>query len=629
MRHPAGRFRLQWPALVAAVGASVALASLASGTACAAVEPVYWRQRVFFIPYQPASTTAADKKAKVELLLLRDGAAQWSVLQQAESNVRGFSYHAPADGQYAFALRVGDQLAAMSPGAMVAPQLRVVVDTQPPKLALQAQLDVSGAIVIRYEAQDTALKSETLRLEAETDGKTWQAIPLGPPSVSQPERLAGQLSWKAPTATSNVRFRATIEDRAGNNASTGALASLVGPTLNAPGAQPAAPLLEGPSLFKPNGEVATLGGGSAPPTGASPFDVAGPGVASITPPATEGTAETTRPPSTAAQLVADGGAPFSALPPIPPLANAAPPSANVAAQSPAPNPFNSPSTPAPAAPSLFDAPPLAAGPPLPSGSAAAPAISAAPTTPPPSTSNVGEAAWGSLPSAGGIADNANPAEVRWLNSLTFDVDYELQAVGPWGVSKVELWATRDHGQTWTPYGPDPDNRGPMRVTMPSAGVYGFRIVVSGANGATVPTPRPGDKPELTIGVDLQAPQAELKAAQIGQGELADHLIIRWSAADDNLDARPIGLYFSGQPEGPWSMIASDLDNNGQYAWRLLRQVPDKLYLRLEVRDKAGNVTARQSAAPVSLNLPQPTGRFRNVRPVAEDPSRYRTANGVR
>jgi hypothetical protein len=75
-------------------------------------------------------------------------------------------------------------------------------------------------------------------------------------------------------------------------------------------------------------------------------------------------------------------------------------------------------------------------------------------------------------------------------------------------------------------------------------------------------------------------------------------------------------------------IATDLDNNGQYAWRLLRQIPERLYLRIEIRDKAGNVAVRQSPAPVVLNLPQPTGRLRSVRPVNDDPSRYRTASGV-
>jgi hypothetical protein len=178
------------------------------------------------------------------------------------------------------------------------------------------------------------------------------------------------------------------------------------------------------------------------------------------------------------------------------------------------------------------------------------------------------------------------------------------------------------------FGADADNRSPMRVTVPGAGVYGFRLVVNSANGAPAPTPVGGDQPELVIGVDLQQPQGDLQAAEIGQGSLSDHLIIRWTAADDNLEARPVGLFYSTEPQGPWTTIATDIDNSGQYAWRLLRQLPEKLYLRLEIRDKAGNVAIRVSPAPVVLILPQPTGRLRSVRPVQEDPSRFRTALGA-
>jgi hypothetical protein len=168
----------------------------------------------------------------------------------------------------------------------------------------------------------------------------------------------------------------------------------------------------------------------------------------------------------------------------------------------------------------------------------------------------------------------------------------------------------------------------MRVTVPAPGVYGFRLVVNGANGAAAPTPTAGEQPELMIGVDLEEPKGDLQAAEIGQGNLADHLLIRWTATDENLEARPVGLFYGAEPQGPWNTIATDIDNNGQYAWRLLRQVPEKLFLRLEVRDKAGNVAVRTSPAPVMLNLPQPTGRLRNVRPVQEDPSRFRTAAGA-
>ncbi len=209
---------------------------------------------------------------------------------------------------------------------------------------------------------------------------------------------------------------------------------------------------------------------------------------------------------------------------------------------------------------------------------------------------------------------------RWVNSLTFDIDYDLQTVGPWGVAKVELWATRDGGQTWTSLGVDPDNRSPVRATAPGPGVYGFRILVDGANSAPAPPPKPGDNVELTLGIDLSPPRAELQTAQLGSGNLSDRVVIRWTAADERLDARPVSLFYSDRPDGPWSTIATNLENTGEYSWRLVRQMPARIFLRLEARDVAGNVATSVSRSPTELNLPQPTGRLRSVRPVTAIPA---------
>jgi hypothetical protein len=118
-------------------------------------------------------------------------------------------------------------------------------------------------------------------------------------------------------------------------------------------------------------------------------------------------------------------------------------------------------------------------------------------------------------------------------------------------------------------------------------------------------------------------------AEVGRDALVGLLIIRWSAADDRLAPRPTGLFYSAAAEGPWMTIATDLDNSGEYAWRLGREAPPRVFLRLEVRDIAGNVSVQQTEAAVELNLPLPTGRLRNVRPVQAEPGRYRTAAGAR
>jgi hypothetical protein len=205
--------------------------------------------------------------------------------------------------------------------------------------------------------------------------------------------------------------------------------------------------------------------------------------------------------------------------------------------------------------------------------------------------------------------------MRMVGSRTFDVEYDLDSVGPWGVAKVELWGTYNQGKTWESYCVDQDNRSPVRVTVPKEGIYGFRILVDGANGASSPPPRSGDPPELMVRVDMKSPTAQLQPIERGQGNLVDHLVLRWTAGDDNLEPRPISLFYSSSAHGPWSTIAARLENTGQYFWRLQRHVPEQFYLRLEVRDTAGNLTIAQPQTPVTLERPQPTGRLRGVRPI--------------
>ena len=215
---------------------------------------------------------------------------------------------------------------------------------------------------------------------------------------------------------------------------------------------------------------------------------------------------------------------------------------------------------------------------------------------------------------------------RMVSGNSFEMEYEVDSVGPSGIAKVELWGTRDGGRTWTSYGIDPDSRSPMRIQVEGEGVYGFRIAVQSGSGLGGAAPQPGDSPEVWVGVDLTKPHAQLIGAEPGTEQRAGELIIRWHASDAGLGSRPISLAFSPQPTGPWYTIAAGLENTGSYGWRLDNRVPDRVYLRLEVRDEAGNIALHDAQDPVTLDRIRPTGRIRNVRPAGETASgaqRYR------
>ena len=530
------------------------------------LRPIFWQQRLFFIPYQVNQRDQSLRHvAKVQLLTSRDGMSDWRVLEQAEPNVQGFSYHAPEDGEYWFALRHLNKRGQPWPHATVRPQMRIVVDTELPKLELSGALNATGAVVVSYEARDMSLRPETLVLEVRANGGPWTAIQAGPPDVSHADRIVGRVEWHAPLGASKVEIRGSIADGAGQRTQATAAVALSGPALRTP--KPTAAGAPSVDPFQIS---------ASPPTQTWPSD--------------------------------------NRLPQKPATANK-PNSLFAGPSPPAEPPINNPYS-TPGAAGFSNRTPAQ----LIGENSNGLAPSRQPVTVGSSASQDG---W----SAPAAAASENGARV--VNSRTFDVEYALESIGPWGIAKVELWGTHDGGRSWQSFGVDNDNRSPVRATVPTAGLYGFRILVDGANGAATPRPRNGDKPELVVAVDLDPPSAELLSAEVGQRNLTGHLVVRWNVTDTNLEPRPISLYYGTLPNGPWTTIATGLENTGGYTWRMERHVPDRFYLRLEARDVAGNSTTKQTAAPILLNRPQPTGRLRGVRPVEANVRGYDTAKNGR
>jgi hypothetical protein len=200
-----------------------------------------------------------------------------------------------------------------------------------------------------------------------------------------------------------------------------------------------------------------------------------------------------------------------------------------------------------------------------------------------------------------------------VNSRRFELDYEVGPVGPAEVVEAELWGTRDGGQHWTSFGRATDPHKPFSVAVDDEGLFGFRATVRRANGAGGGPPQAGALPDIWIGVDCTKPTCRILSADQALGDQAGKLLIRWEADDRLLAVRPVTLLFSPTPGGPWSTIASGLANTGQYAWPIDNRAPQQIYLRLEVRDEAGNVGTAETAEPTRLDPPPPAARIRGVR----------------
>lgn len=172
-------------------------------------------------------------------------------------------------------------------------------------------------------------------------------------------------------------------------------------------------------------------------------------------------------------------------------------------------------------------------------------------------------------------------------SRRVSVNYEVDDDSRNG--QVELWGTRDRGETWTRLAADQDGQSPVDATVPSSGVWGLAIVVG--HGGEDTSPKPGTDPEFYVEVDDEPPVVELSPPQVEKGQV----MLRWSAEDKNLDKATVELFHSSQPRGPWKKIASGLEASGEFAWPFAKDgVNGTGYFQLKARDRAGNVATVES-----------------------------------
>lgn len=183
---------------------------------------------------------------------------------------------------------------------------------------------------------------------------------------------------------------------------------------------------------------------------------------------------------------------------------------------------------------------------------------------------------------------------HFLNTTQATLRYEIEKLGPSGVGKVEVWITRDEGMNWQRLCDDPGKSPAIPITLPGEGSFGVTVVAANGNGLGGEPPARGDGPAWRLEVDTVKPTAQITSTRAGTGSDAGTLMINWTANDKNLRPDPIDLWYSNRPEGPWTPIAKGLRNDGSYPWLLPRDLSDELYIRLEVTDLAGNVTAVQA-----------------------------------
>lgn len=485
---------------------------------------------------------------------------KYKLLEVSPNKEQSLEFKPAQEGEYWLtAIRLVD---IREPGfslTNLAPQRRIVFDWSPPKLLLKPEAAPNGEVLVFWEATDPRLNPETLTLEYQTGGKDsqWLPIEIDARDITSIEGgFEGRARFQPPPAARLVNLRAEIRDKADNLASVQRVIALS---------------LSGTSASSGTGSVKTM-------TPIHPEALAGAKPVDLSPNSapTEARSEsvwTKRPTNPRQEPVGQrlGSGTFGEVPAFEKQGPGR--LAGFPRERDDVGPVTSDEGP----------PHVASGPPAPSEPA---------------------------PEADPYAEKP-----RLLNKKRFNLDYDVESVGVAGVADVELWGTSDRGQTWMKWGADPDLKSPVEVHVSNEAVYGFRIVVVGRNGLTSPPPKSGDPADVWVQIDSTPPQCRLTSVTYGQGEDAGKLDIRWEAADASLAERPVTLLMSDRPDAGYSVIAAGLPNSGQYLWPYDPRAPQQIYLRLEVRDEAGNLGSYQLSEPIRVEGLTPKGRIRNVAPI--------------
>jgi len=568
--------------------------------------PIYWRQTLFSIPFRVERPDRINQEpTEVQLHVSPDRGLHWDNWRQAPPQKGYFLFKAGADGEYWFDVRTIDRSGQIRPQGPHVPKLIVIVDTVPPKIQLTARRGDAGQITASFRIEELYPKLDSLVIEYRlAPTASWQAVSAGPKDVrGNHAEQTGEVTWYPQNASGNMEIRLRVQDLAGNPAESHTqivLAAAGTATTANPVRQPLGTAAAIPAETNPRGSrvaispaastalasplPATMTSPAVTAKAADPWQPLGPAMGKTPWPAESASPASIGPakPSTPQNNSNNGSVAFRVNPPVTHqfVTNQQPTSPEMpAALSAQANPFN--------------------------GFTASRPIG--PATSPTATGNIG--------SPPGV-------QLRWINTRVFQLTYDTSAMGSTGSLPVELWGTRDGGKSWQSFGRDPRGQSPMLVTVPEDGIYGFRMAIQNGPGTTGRPPLPGEVPGIWIGIDLTRPVGRITLAQQGIGPDGDKLFIAWEASDNReLAARPISLSYSERLGGPWTTLATGLENSGRYAWQLTGSLPQRIYLRLEIHDVAGNMGLYETLEPATLNLSIPAAQLRDLRPLGQLDSR--------
>ncbi|MBI1247544.1 hypothetical protein GC197_06815 [bacterium] len=542
------------------------LSAQQAGPAPTKDNPVLIRQNEFGIPYQ---VDAPQTTPEVQLMVSNDHGANWVGYQRQSARSDRFVFQARNDGEYWFAIRTFDQSGRpTTSNSVLKPELKVAVDTQSPVVNLNVQALDSGELIARWTVRDWSIDPAQVRLSYQTSRESpFQQVQIDSKSAYQENGvIAGETRW-FPIATNRLMLvRIDANDKAGNAgfAQQSVPVPLVAQQQQWNGVPRPAP-------GQPQGVPDSFAGGNVP---VDPFQ--------------QRRIEMPEAPKQPISWPTNNAMPRPQNAP------------NNFASAQQPNPTQQPNE-----PTGLDTPFRPIG--MSMEPQVANSAQQTPAAPQPNPSP-------DRPMTNfGLPPGVQPQSI---NQKGFALNYGVETVGPSGIGQIELWVTRNAGQTWEPGGIDPDRVSPFDVEVQSEGIYGFRIVVEGGNGLTGRRPQPGDLADIWVNVDLTKPVVTITNVVYGEGPQVGHLDIDWTCSDAYLAERPISLFYASSPDGPWMPIVEEVADTGKFVWKVTPEVPADIYLKVVAVDTSGNEGEYILKRPIANDGLVPRAQIRSLQPIS-------------
>lgn len=486
----------------------------------------------------------------LELEVSEDAGKTWQSVGKADSKQRQFQFQTQRDGAYWFRVKSLDRSGQLID--QPGEPMQIVIDSTKPAGQLLIDLDRKGDLQAEFRIVESSLDHSSIRLEYQTElDSAWKEVTCKTEKGTQDHEWIGSASWTIPHQATQLIVRLSGRDQAGNAFEVTRMPKLPKTAMGMTGSMKFASTRQG-SGQEP------VGSGVAKPTLTLP-KLPGPAV------------------------------PGSTLPSGLNLAPAAP---------------------KPAAPSVSNTPQMFTSTGLP--------VRSIESIPPTSLlgkdqdkSNVSQ-----LPALEPPIQSQTSSKPNALHSSSksFELDYAIVNDPGSPIASIELWGTLDQGKTWERWGVDADRESPFDIEVDTEGLFGFRMVIVGSNGLASRRPLPGDSADAWIHVDTSMPRARILSALAGKGSDAGALVIEYQAIDDHFIDRPISLYYAETMQGPWIPITQGAKNQGRFAWAGESHIPEKVFLKLQATDAAGNVGEHVLDLPVDVQSAAPRGKIQGFRP---------------